>query len=72
MLRRVRKIEDKNILILNYSNFRVDYDSHYTKYEDSREHCLKVKDIILKRTYEQSGNITKIKYNIDGFDDIYF
>ena len=71
MLRRVRKIEDKHILILNYSNFQVDPTSKYTTYEETKDYCLKMKDVNLKRSYETSGNITKIKYTMDGFDEIY-
>ena len=71
MLRRVRKIEENNILILNYSNFRIDPTSHHVTYAETKEYCLKVKDINLKRSYENSGGETKIKYKMDAFDEIY-
>ena len=71
MLRRVRKIKDDNILILNYSKFKLNDNAHYITYEETKRHCIDIKDINLKRSYDETGNTTKIKYDIDTFDEIY-
>ena len=72
MLRRVRKIEDDTILILNYSNLRLPADVLYTSYSDMREYCMKVKDCNLRAKYTDVGDETIIIYEVDGFDESYF
>ena len=71
MLRRVRKIEDQNILIFNYSNFQLNDNVPHTTYEETKKYCLKVKDINLKRQYERNELTTKIVYIVDDYDQIY-
>ena len=71
MLRRIRKIEDNDILILNYSKFQIHHNVKYTSYEDAKNYCLKVKDVNLKREYKKEGNTTKILYQLDKYDETY-
>ena len=71
MMRRVRKIEDPIIPILNYSAFKLNDDIEYYTHEKTREHCLKVKDINLNRRYVVDGHVTRIIVDLDIFDEIY-
>ena len=71
MLRRARKIKDPGILILNYSNFVLNDNAHYTTYEEMHEYCIRVKDINLRRTHENTGETVQIKYELDDFDRNY-
>ena len=71
MLRRVRTIAVDDVLILNYSNFQIHDNIHYTTYEETKEHCLNIKDINIKREYERKGLTTTIKYVLDDYDEIY-
>jgi hypothetical protein len=70
MLRRIRKIEDTNIVIFNYSGFKLCNFPCIT-YEETKAQCIALKDRTFKRTYKQEGNITKISYNLDSYDEIY-
>jgi hypothetical protein len=72
MLKRVRKINEKEILIFNYSNFSLNPECNYTTYKESRAHCLAIKDINLKRSYiKDEHNRTKIAYTLDDYDENY-
>ena len=72
MLRRVRKINQKDILIFNYSNFTLNPECSYTTYKESKAHCLAIKDINLKRAYvKDDQNRTKIAYTMDDYDENY-
>jgi hypothetical protein len=71
MLRRVRKIEDNHILLLNYSNFVVSIEATASSYDEMKQVLLEMKDINLQREYERNGNTTRIKYVLDSYDENY-
>ena len=70
MLRRVRKINQKDILIFNYSNFTLNPECSYTTDKDSKAYCLAIKNI--KRAYvKDDQNRTNIAYTLDDYDENY-